>query len=257
MDNKISKTIKSMFNNIEVVDEKEVICLCCKKKYTISGTRDNYDYYFDSNYYLPEKYCSLKCSKSDYNNYRLRRRKEEHIDYAESIGVGKRHSVNTFDNFDGEEKTLAKKYLDNIQVENVLIQSQNTGNGKTHLAVASLKYFGQKNIGKHQFINFTNLMMKIKSTFESLEYSEIDIIKKYVNYEMLVIDDIGADKVSDYNKQVLYLILNDRYESLKPTIATTNLSSIEIEQAYGRRVLSRLISGNVIILNGKDRRGNK
>jgi len=251
------EVIKKMMNSFEFVEEKKIKCIFCDKEYHESDTRENYEYWSSGKYFKPKKYCSLKCSKQDHENYKLRKRKEEHVKYALSMGVGKRHSTNTLQNFNGSEKDKIIKYLNVEQPENIIIQSQNTGNGKTHLAVGALKYYGQKNAGTHMFVNFTNLMMKIKSTFESDEVSESEIINKFSEYDLLVIDDIGADKVSDYNKQVLYLILNDRYEAMRPTITTTNLNGKEIEAAYGKRILSRLVSGHLIKLEGKDQRGIK
>lgn len=178
--------------------------------------------------------------------------------YVMSIGVGKRHSVCNIDNFNGSEHDHVTPKIDKDFGENILIQSKNVGNGKTHLAIAILKIFGSQNGGVNKFVNFSNLMLDIKSTFnDSKDHTEHEIIKKYCSYEMLVIDDIGAEKASDYNMSVLYIILNNRYEAAKPTVITTNMSGEDIVSQYGKRILSRLRSGYLVTLNSKDKRGLK
>lgn len=185
-------------------------------------------------------------------------RKSSPAKYLLSIGVGKRHSVCSFENYKGNDADRLKEIITEDFGENVLIQSANVGNGKTHIAVASMLRFGILNCSINRFVNFSNLMLEIKSTFnrETLE-GESEIIKKYCAYEMLVIDDIGAEKASDYNMSILYIILNNRYEASKPTIITTNMSGEEIVSQYGKRILSRLRSGYLVTLNTKDKRGLK
>jgi len=189
---------------------------------------------------------------------RLMYRKESPEKYLMSLGVGKRHSVCTFENYNGNEHKRLMELLINDFGENVLIQSANVGNGKTHLAVASLLKYGLINNGIHRFVNYTNLMLEIKSTFsnETTE-NESDIINKYCGYNMLVIDDVGAERGTDYTISILYIILNNRYEASKPTIITTNMVGDEILNQYGKRILSRLRSGYLITLNSKDHRGLK
>ena len=178
--------------------------------------------------------------------------------YLMSLGVGKRHSVCTFENYTGNESERIKEIIDVNFGENVLIQSANVGNGKTHIAVATLLKFGLINSGYHKFVNFSNLMLEIKATFNrEVSEGESEIVKKYCNYGMLVIDDIGAEKGSEYSISILYVILNNRYEAAKPTIITSNMSGEEIISQYGKRILSRLRSGYLVTLNSKDKRGLK
>ena len=196
--------------------------------------------------------CSKRCLIDIKIKYRLQKRMKNPIEYAKSIGIGKRFLGATLKNFIGDESIAIRGKLKNLD-KNILIESKKTGNGKTHLAVAIVKSFGLIDSGNHYFVNFSDMMMEIRHSFKDGGINEQGIIKKYCAYKMLVIDDIGAEKTSDYAVSVLYMILNKRYELVLPTIITTNMSSSDIIKTYGRRILSRLM-GYIITLDGKDMR---
>lgn len=200
-----------------------------------------------------------------------------------SYGVPKRYLGSLLSNFEGDGSTKAKEWAGSN--DNLLIQSPKAGNGKTHLAIATMleqikatrdkskelsllesnkntnNVFSPREIKyvypSAKFVNFSDLMLEVKASFDSSDITEQDVIRKYTRYNILVVDDIGAEKSSDYTQAVIYSILNKRYEDMKPTIITTNLSSGDITGSYGSRILSRIASGVVITLEGKDRRLSK
>lgn len=190
------------------------------------------------------------------------------------FSIPERYHGSTLANFIGDLGGREKEWLSNSK-ENLLIQSPKAGNGKTHLSIAMLIEWikskrdkialisAQVNEGAFsntlvtpsaKFVNFASLMLEVKSSFDSKEETEQKVISKYCNYDILVIDDIGTEKYSEYVQAVIYTILNTRYEKMKPTIITTNLSSADMNSSYGSRILSRVASGVVITLDGKDMR---
>ena len=191
---------------------------------------------------------------------------------AKISGVGKRHRTCTVGNYVGDaSKIIEWGQFD--QTENLLIQSVKSGNGKTHLAVSALKVFVENvfrkhgytklkeglyvdgvRLGKCYFITFSELMLKFRGAFNGGSETENDLQKELLGVHILVIDDIGAEKVSEYALSVLYIILNARYEKMIPTIITTNLTSEEILSTYGARMLSRIASGHIVQVNGRDER---
>jgi DNA replication protein DnaC len=60
--------------------------------------------------------------------------------------------------------------------------------------------------------------------------------------------------VSDWAKQIWYIIIDRRYSDMKPTIYTSNLSLGEIAEFYGDRIASRLSAGIVLTIDAKDYR---
>ena len=59
--------------------------------------------------------------------------------------------------------------------------------------------------------------------------------------KLLILDDLGAEKASEWVKEQLYMLVNYRYEHMLPIVVTTNCSGAELEQELGRRTLSRLV----------------
>ena len=145
-----------------------------------------------------------------------------------------------------------------------LLFSGTAGCGKTHLASATLKeildisslelfplcFFDYENKDEliygydyekicFNFITMPELLLKIRDAYKS-NSSELEAIDKYTNYSVLIIDDLGAEKESEWTIQTFYYILNKRINNIKSTIITTNLTLAEIEKKMNPRIASRL-----------------
>jgi len=82
-------------------------------------------------------------------------------------------------------------------------------------------------------------------------------VEQLTEVEILIIDDIGAEKASDWVAETLYHLINTRYENLKTTIFTSNLNLSELSDKIGDRIVSRIAEMcEVFKLEGKDRRLN-
>lgn len=141
-----------------------------------------------------------------------------------------------------------------------------TGCGKTHLAVATLREIVRRqNVRTFAFITTPELLLEIRSAFDGkkrqteedgdyVQETESDVLDKYSYCELLILDDLGAEKATPYAIQSLYLLIDRRNRDLRPTIITTNLSLEEIETTIGARIASRLSDMKVIKLNLPDYR---
>lgn len=184
--------------------------------------------------------------------------------------IPERYKDKTLESFEGNEDKveMAKKSIESG--ESVFLHGS-TGSGKTHLAVALLKKWLHaetiKNVVDREyymsirfpiFLPSVDLFFELKSSFDKSGDSESDIINKYVSTPLLVIDDIGAEKVSDWSRQVFYLLIDRRYREMKPTILTSNLSLQQIAEVIDERISSRICEMGVVAeLTGKDRRVKK
>lgn len=76
--------------------------------------------------------------------------------------------------------------------------------------------------------------------------------------ELLVLDDLGSERPTDWTAERLYALVNRRWLEERPTICTSNLGPADLERAVGARVYSRLVgNGSVgVTLSGPDRRRN-
>jgi DNA replication protein DnaC len=72
--------------------------------------------------------------------------------------------------------------------------------------------------------------------------------------ELLVLDDLGAERETAWSASVLFMLLDRRYREFKPTVVSSNLMPAEISDRMGDRVASRLAAGAGVLLDGPDRR---
>ena len=97
------------------------------------------------------------------------------------------------------------------------------GTGKTHLAVAVLAELIQRYGARGRFVDFTALIHQIQSTFDPTSAeSKHEVLDPVIKAEVLVLDELGAQKPTEWVRDTLYLIINTRYLQRLPTIFTTN-----------------------------------
>lgn len=81
--------------------------------------------------------------------------------------------------------------------------------------------------------------------------------RRWADTPLLLLDDIGAAKDSEWTEEVLYRLVNHRTECMLPVIYTTNLpilGPVSLKSASSERVFSRLAECDVVTLKGRDRR---
>jgi len=136
-----------------------------------------------------------------------------------------------------QAKTVSQHYLDGFLkpeggfTETGLLYIGSPGVGKTHLAVAVLKSLIERFHVRGLFVDFTALIHQIQSTFDpGSPESKRDVLDPVVNAEVLVLDELGAQKPTPWVNEILYLIMNSRYTKRLPTLFTTNFR-LESESA--------------------------
>lgn len=98
-----------------------------------------------------------------------------------------------------------------------------TGVGKTHLAAAVALELIERRRVKVKFVEFTDLVHQIQATFQpGSPGSKSEILEAVTEAELLVLDELGAQKPTPWVQDVLYLVINTRYARRRPTIFTTN-----------------------------------
>lgn len=114
------------------------------------------------------------------------------------------------------------------------------GTGKSHLAYGIIKHISDKTKKHAMFIKIPELLARIKSDFNSSEQTQQKWIARLSKVPYLVLDDLGTEKVTDWSKEILFSILDNR----NCTIITSNLrSSAEIGNIYGEAIKDRICKG--------------
>jgi DNA replication protein DnaC len=122
------------------------------------------------------------------------------------------------------------------------------GIGKTHIAVAVLRRVILEHAARGLFYDVRDLLRVIRSTYNPVvRTAEMDVLRPVMDAELLVLDDLGAEKPSEWVEETMNLIVNTRYNERRPTIFTTNyvdsdddadLASLKVR--IGFRLHSRL-----------------
>lgn len=178
-------------------------------------------------------------------------------DFLVNLRMGKtrippRFEAKSFENFaagrNRDRKNVlqaAKAYVSSFKLNNGHEQqglniSGSVGAGKTHIAIAILRGVVQKGYSG-LYYNMVDLLKDIRATYNNdSNLTEDALLEKIHQPDLLVLDDLGAEKTTEWVNDRLYLIINRRYEACKPVVVTTNLDLAELSQKVGNRTVSRL-----------------
>lgn len=207
---------------------------------------------------LPCPMCAAKQQEVFEWGERVARERREHPEPIMRLcGIKQRYLSCSFENFRGGGG-ITTECLEFLGKPQDVVLVGGPGNGKTHLAVAiirelvkELKINGSKDC---VFITVPDLLLEIRSTFREESSSEKEIVEKYSSVPYLVLDDIGAEKSTEWSITTLYLIIDRRTSEELPTIYTTNLSLEEIDTKLSSRIASRMAYAKVLKNNMPDYR---
>jgi DNA replication protein DnaC len=122
------------------------------------------------------------------------------------------------------------------------------GIGKTHIAVSVLRQVILEKRAHGLFYDTRDLLKIIRSTYNPVvRTAEMDILRPVMEAELLVLDDLGSEKPSEWVEETMNLIVNTRYNERRPTIFTTNYEDVpddadldSLKVRVGFRMHSRL-----------------
>jgi DNA replication protein DnaC len=132
-------------------------------------------------------------------------------------------------------------------VEKGLLFYGDAGVGKTHLAVALMRETIIRKGARAVFYEVRELLKLVRDTYRgSTEISELEVLKPVLEAELLVLDDLGLEKKSEWVDETIGLVINTRYSERRLTVITTNLQDVESTEPgsfifqLGLRTRSRL-----------------
>ena len=154
-----------------------------------------------------------------------------------------------------QQKALAtcREYAENFDAHHAagrcLLLLGKPGTGKTHLAAAIAWQVMTQSSATAVYRTAGGILQYIKGSYDSrAEYSEAEAFASLVKPSLLVIDEVGATKPTEFEQATLFAIINGRYEDQRPTIVVSNLMPAELPPVLGERSVDRLREGGGIAL---------
>lgn len=140
--------------------------------------------------------------------------------------------LSNFD-FDGPHRQLfparmaACKFVEEYPIDKAgLLLIGSIGVGKTHLAVGIIKALVSRNLSC-LFYDYRELLKEIQNSYNSsVKITELDVLRPVFDAEVLVLDELGAVKPTEWVWDTVSLILNSRYNESRTTIITTNFPNL-------------------------------
>ena len=149
----------------------------------------------------------------------------------------------------------AKNYVKNFAKRKAdLLLMGTTGTGKTHISTAIAAEIIKKGYDVI-YDSAQNIINDFEfDKFKSWYGREESRSDKYLECDLLIIDDLGTEFTSQFALSCLYNLLNTRQNKGLATIVSTNLTSEELSGKYEGRITSRLMSGRLLMFDGRDHR---
>ena len=251
------ESIKKSRKETDYTDrDGQLRCGICNKNKTFSKLIDGKAHLFPS---------LCDCEKAERERelaYYEALERQIRIENLEKEGIVDRVYRNcSFDADDGRNKEaskIAKRYAENfltMKATNTgLIFYGGVGTGKSFLSACIVHELIQRQI-RAKITSIPKLINELQETFEGRNR----IIAELGHYDLLVLDDLGTERHTEYGIEQLYAIIDSRYKSKKPLIISTNLTFKEMQETSSidlKRIYDRILEMCTIPvqLNSKSRR---
>lgn len=208
-------------------------------------------------------HCSMKClglaRQREEEEQRLAREKhdeemarERHARFLESLPP--RYREMSSSTWDGTKPTPRGVYE---RWDGILLIFGGVGAGKTHMAVALAKMWMREHRQQPVFHDALELVWRLRPPAdEEGEQRRNRILTELESPALLVLDDIGAERSTEFSSEQLSFTVRERHRWEKPTILTSNFGPKALKK-WNAQVASRLHDGSIIKLDGPDRRQAK
>lgn len=146
-------------------------------------------------------------------------------------------------------QSYADNFGEHFQAGRNLLLCGNVGNGKTHLASGIVQHV----IRLHRAVAVITTAAEIIRVFKrtmvrDAGYTEGDVINELASFDLLVIDEVGAQAGTLYELSALHEVLDRRYNLIRPTVVVSNLDARDLSQYIGERALDRLRENKALLV---------
>lgn len=133
------------------------------------------------------------------------------------------------------------------------------GRGKTHNGCAALVELARSRTVR--FATAKGMLDEVKATFDTRD-SERAVVSRLCNVGVLMLDDLGAERLTEWSLPIVFEVIDRRQAEMRPTIVTTNYDGLQLidkmtvkgDEARARAIISRLGAYRLVTMDGPDRR---
>lgn len=191
---------------------------------------------------------ACKCDRDRQEQEKQREKLLKQDRLRQNCFISKNQIAYTFENADeNTDKEIIKKaknyvkHFEEMRKDNVgLLLYGNVGSGKTYMACSIANAIITEysyNVKMRNFAQILNDLQKGGFTLDRNEY-----IEQTTNPTLLILDDFGIERNTEYALEQIYNVINARYLKARPTIITTNLNFKDIEKEQEDIMLGRIYS---------------
>lgn len=211
--------------------------------------------------------CMCECEQEQYRQEQEEEQRQEKLDRINNLKrmcfCDMDMASMTFDADDGQNRKItqvARNYVDHFQEMKDkgkgLLLYGGVGTGKTFISACIANELLQDGY-PCMVTNFGRIVNTLQGRFDGRQ----EYLDRLNRFDLLVIDDLFAERDTEFMGEVVQSVIDTRYRSRKPLIITTNLTSDELKAPADirkRRIFSRLFEMCIPVeVKGKDRRKEK
>lgn len=168
--------------------------------------------------------------------------------------IPERFKTRTFENYRAANKgqsvalnacrQYAEHFPQHMATGRCLMLLGRVGNGKTHLAAAIAGVVVEEHRRNVLYTTVARVCQQVKASYgKEASLSERAALDLFRTPDLLIIDEVGASYGTDFERMVMFEVINARYEDVKPTIVISNLDVAGLTAALGDRTVDRLREG--------------
>jgi DNA replication protein DnaC len=141
----------------------------------------------------------------------------------------------------------AENFPDHYRAGRAALLVGNIGTGKTHLASGVVQHVIREHGARAVITSAAEIVRVAKGVMrKGAQYTDRDVIDELASFDLLVIDEVGAQAGTEYERSLMHEVIDRRYQLVLPTVLVSNLTIEQLTAFIGERALDRLRQGDGI-----------